>query len=52
MLCQPIVHDHVKAVQERRSLNNCLVVGIVQTLVSKRTLHTEDYRKKKAADGY
>lgn len=49
ILRQPVVHDHVKAVQERRGLDNRLVVGIVQTLVSKRTLHTEDYRKKKGS---
>lgn len=32
ILSQPIIHHHVEAIQERRSLNNGLVVGIVQTL--------------------
>lgn len=35
VLCEPIIHDHVEAVQERRSLYNGLVVGIVQTLEPK-----------------
>lgn len=35
VLCEPIIHDHVEAVQERRSLYNGLVVGIVQTLEAK-----------------
>ena len=29
VLRQSIIHDHVEAVQERRGLNNGLVVGIV-----------------------
>lgn len=40
VLCQPIVHDHVEAFQERWSLNNGLIVGIVQTLKSKEDKYT------------
>lgn len=40
VLCQPIVHDHVKAIQEGRSLNNGLVVGIVQTLEPNENTYT------------
>lgn len=32
VLCQPVVHDHVEAVHEGRSLDNRLVVGIVEAL--------------------
>lgn len=32
VLGQPVIHDHVEAVQERRSLDDGLVVGVVQTL--------------------
>lgn len=35
VFCQMIVHDHVEAIQEGGSLNNGLVVGIVQTLEPK-----------------
>lgn len=31
-LCQPVIHDRVEAVQEGGSLDNGLVVGIVETL--------------------
>lgn len=31
-LCQPVIHDHVEAVQEGGSLDYGLVVGIVETL--------------------
>lgn len=41
MLSQSIIHDHVEAVQERRSFNNCLVVGIIKTLQPNRKLKWE-----------
>lgn len=36
MLRQTVVHDHVEAVQEGRSFNDRLVVGIIKTLQRKR----------------
>lgn len=35
ILCEPIVHDGVKTIQEWRSLDNGFVIGIVQTLQRK-----------------
>lgn len=37
VLCQPIIHDHVQAVQERRSLDDGFVVGIIQTLEARES---------------
>lgn len=40
VLRQPVIHDLVEAVQEGRSLNNGLVVGIVETLEATEDKHT------------
>lgn len=40
VLSQPIIHDHVEASQERGSLDNGLVVGIVQTLEPEEDAYT------------
>lgn len=37
VLCEPVVHDHVETPQERRSLNDGLVVRIIQTLEHERS---------------
>lgn len=44
VLRQPIVHDHVKAIQERRSLNDGFVIRIIKTLKPKEHTHTHTNR--------
>lgn len=40
VFCQTVIHDHVQAVQEGGSLDDRLVVGIVQTLEAKEDTDT------------